>query len=1030
MKKSTWRYWVAACVALLAVLGLGTMVNGTLAAAPFKFGASNAGTSLTQNLANGVTVTSSYHNDTSPALRSIPPVANKSETEKEANPNWALTLNHKNVVDTVVQKALAPLAMPGTILNFDGIGFPGVGCNCAPPDTNGEVGATQYVQMVNEGIQVYNKTTGASVLGPIGIATLWAGFGGVCENNGHGDPVVLYDQLANRWLVSQFAGTSVPTDECIAVSTTSDATGAWNRYGFHLGTNYFDYPHLGVWPDAYYMSMNVFNAAGTAFLGPQPFAFDRAKMLLGQPATFVTTGITVGPSEDAYLPADLDGSTLPPAGAPNTFVTFPGTGNYHIYHFHADFTTPANSTFTSFATPAAAGFTVLCPSTRACVPEPNGDHLDAIADRPMFRLAYRNFGDHESLVGNYTVSSSGVAGVRWFELRGVSAGPVTVYQESTYQPDTTWRWLGSVAQDVQGNLAVGFSASSSTVFPSIRYAGRLVSDPLNTLAQGEATLFAGLGSQQATSNRWGDYSDLTVDPVDDCTFWYTSEYYPAGSSQFNWKTRIGNFKFPGCTLGTPTPTVTGTPPTATPTQTSTSTPTATATPCVLLTPVTEGFESGLGSFAAAVATCAPGGCGWTAVTTDKHSGTQSAFAPDRNGLSDQMLALSSSFAVPANATTAVLSFWHRVSLESGFDGGVLEFSTDGGATWSTTDPTFLTGGYNATISTGYSSPIGGRRAWSGTIGSTGSFVNVQVNLLSYAGQANLRFRFREANDTSVAITGWWVDDVSVTITAPCSSGTPTATATTVPPTNTPTATTAPPTNTPPAGSTTTATTVPATATTVPATATAPAATATPVNCPLPFTDVDEFNPFYQYIQCLYCRGIISGYADNTFRWTADVTRGQVSKIIANSAGLHGTVSGQTFTDVPASNPFYVYIERLAATGAISGYNTAANCPSGVPCFRWELPVTRGQLAKIDANAAGYNETPSGQTFRDVPAAQPFYVFIERLSLHGVINGYTCGGPGEPCPGLYYRPNANITRGQVSKVASQTFFPNACAPADR
>ena len=189
-----------------------------------------------------------------------------------------------------MQKALAPLAMPGTILNFDGIGFPGGGCNCAPPDTNGEVGATQYVQMVNEGIQVYNKTTGASVLGPIGIATLWAGFGGVCENNGHGDPVVLYDQLANRWLVSQFAGTSVPTDECIAVSTTSDATGAWNRYGFHLGTNYFDYPHLGVWPDAYYMSMNVFNAAGTAFLGPQPFAFDRAKMLLGQPATFVTTG--------------------------------------------------------------------------------------------------------------------------------------------------------------------------------------------------------------------------------------------------------------------------------------------------------------------------------------------------------------------------------------------------------------------------------------------------------------------------------------------------------------------------------------------------------------------------------------------------------------------------------------------------------------------------------------------------------------------------------------------------------------------
>ncbi|HET7081406.1 MAG TPA: S8 family serine peptidase [Chloroflexia bacterium] len=295
-------------------------------------------------------------------------------------------------------------------------------------------------------------------------------------------------------------------------------------------------------------------------------------------------------------------------------------------------------------------------------------------------------------------------------------------------------------------------------------------------------------------------------------------------------------------------------------------------------------------------------------------------------------------------------------------------------------------------------------------------------------------------DALAAVNGAATPTPTVTGTPP----TATATATAVPPTATHTA--VPPTVTvPPA----TATALPATATETPtgvaatttpapptvtppagatATPTAPAATATPVNCPLPFTDVDSFNPFYQYIQCLYCRGIISGYSDNTFRWGVDVTRGQVSKIIANSAGLNAAVSGQTFTDVPASNPFYVYIERLAATGAISGYDTAANCPSGVPCFRWELPVTRGQLAKIDANAAGYNETPSGQTFADVPAANPFYVFIERLSLHGVISGYTCGGPGEPCPGVYYRPNANITRGQVSKVASQTFFPLNCAPS--
>ncbi len=214
---------------------------------------------------------------------------------------------------------------------------------------------------------------------------------------------MLYDQIANRWIISQFAGVSVPTDECVAVSTTSDATGSYNRYAFHLGSNFFDYPKLSVWPDAYYMSMNVFNSSGTAFLGPQPFAFDRAAMLAGNPATFVTTGITGGSSEDAYLPADLDGSTLPPAGAPATFVEWPGTGVYKIFHFHADFAIPANTTFTLFASVPAAGFTQLCPTTRNCVPQPgSASNLDGIGDRLMFRLAYRNFGD--SRVGGRQLS--------------------------------------------------------------------------------------------------------------------------------------------------------------------------------------------------------------------------------------------------------------------------------------------------------------------------------------------------------------------------------------------------------------------------------------------------------------------------------------------------------------------------------------------------------------------------------------------------------------------------------------------------
>ncbi|HSP62951.1 MAG TPA: hypothetical protein VLQ90_08225, partial [Pyrinomonadaceae bacterium] len=376
-----------------------------------------------QNQKSNVEVGASVHNDTSPPLREMKQenVGKKSEREANENPKVPATLKHRDSPDAAVQgfslllSMLAP-SMPSPVLNFDGIAFPGVACNCAPPDTNGEVGLTQYVQIVNEGFQVFNKTTGASMLGPSGITTLWSGFGGVCQNNGSGDPVVLYDQIANRWIISQFAGVSVPTDECIAVSTTSDATGSFNRYDFHLGSNFFDYPHLSVWPDAYYMSMNVFNSSGTAFLGPQPFAFDRAKMLAGLPATFITTGVTGGSNEDVYLPSDLDGSIPPPAGAPASFVEFPSTGAYRVFHFHVDFATPANSTFTLFSSPAAAGFSLLCATTRSCVPQlGTTNRVDGIGDRLMFRLAYRNFGDHEALVGNYTVSSGGVAGVRWFE---------------------------------------------------------------------------------------------------------------------------------------------------------------------------------------------------------------------------------------------------------------------------------------------------------------------------------------------------------------------------------------------------------------------------------------------------------------------------------------------------------------------------------------------------------------------------------------------------------------------------------------
>jgi hypothetical protein len=348
-----------------------------------------AATAAPRRLANGVMVGRSYHNDTSLALRRMPKLPmGPAKEHTEANPNPKLKIPHQDRQDPTVQRNLPAPNMPSPILNFDGIPFPGVNCNCAPPDTNGEVGLTQYVQIVNTGFQVFNKNTGASVFGPVAIESLWQNFGGVCETSGFGDPVALYDQLANRWVITQFAGTSIPTDECIAVSQTSDAAGAYNRYAFNLGSDFFDYPKFGVWPDAYYMGMNVFNSSGTAFLGPQPFAFDRAAMLAGNPATFVTfrDPAFFNPTSDQFMPADMDGSISPPAGAPNPFLSTGVNPTWPLYRFHTDFANPANSSFTLGGTLTPAPFTVL----GGLVPQlGTADGLDTLADRGMFRSAYR-----------------------------------------------------------------------------------------------------------------------------------------------------------------------------------------------------------------------------------------------------------------------------------------------------------------------------------------------------------------------------------------------------------------------------------------------------------------------------------------------------------------------------------------------------------------------------------------------------------------------------------------------------------------
>lgn len=438
-------------------------------------------------------------------------------------------------VDPAVQRSFGPGRAPALIRNFDGI--PSTGAS--PPDTVGAVGPDHYVQMVNTVFSVYDKM-GTLLAGPSSINSLWDGFGGNCEAQNAGDPMVLYDALADRWLLSQFAG---PAIQCVAISQTGDPiSGGYFLYAFSL-PQFPDYPKFGVWPDGYYMGANS---------NPKVFAMDRASMLAGQAAGIISFTVSSPGFHSAILPSDLDGTTLPPAGAPNTFYrhadsVFGGSDRIETFAFAADFDTPANSTFTGPAQLNTDSFTSLCNFSFDCVRQPSvGQRLDSITEWPMFRLAYRNFGTHESLVVNNAVNAgSNQAAVRWYELRKSGANPWAIHQQGTYAPDSDSRWMASMAMDREGNIAMGYSVSSTTVSPSLRYTGRLDGDlPLGTMTQGEATAIAGSGSQTG-SNRWGDYSALTVDPEDDCTFWFTSLYQPA-SSGVSWRTRIFSFRFPTC----------------------------------------------------------------------------------------------------------------------------------------------------------------------------------------------------------------------------------------------------------------------------------------------------------------------------------------------------------------------------------------------------------------------------------------------------------------------------------------------------
>jgi hypothetical protein len=473
--------------------------------------------------------------------------------------------------------ALAPAPAPDA--NFEGLHFTQTcaGGQCGqghPPDTNGDVGPDYYIQAINVAIGIYDKTTGSQVASfTFDSFMSQASFDNLCDTDNFGDPVVLYDTFHGRWVITDFAfkldtaGNVVNPPgayQCFAVSQSGDpVSGGWNFYSLHLTDGLQDYPKFGIWPDGLYMSANMFDfAADGGFQNVQVWALNLAQMEAGaasiQVVAFDAQAKTGPCPVFTLLPGNARLQTgTPPAGRPNYFASvWCYTGRVRIWQFHVDWTSPASSTFTGPIDSNTGSFWAAPPNA---VPSRDGNDLDTLAMRLMMQNQYTNIAGVESLWDSHTVagSSSSQAAVRWYQVP-VSGGSIgNALQAATWNPSSANRFMPSLAVDQKGDMAIGYSTSSASVYPAIRYAGRLAGDPANTFSQSERMLIAGGGSQTGNCGgqpceRWGDYSAMTLDPSDGCTFWYTNEYY--STSGLDHHTRIGSFSFPSC-LGTP-PTVT------------------------------------------------------------------------------------------------------------------------------------------------------------------------------------------------------------------------------------------------------------------------------------------------------------------------------------------------------------------------------------------------------------------------------------------------------------------------------------------
>ncbi len=481
--------------------------------------------------------------------------------------------------------AAAPQAIPGTLANFEGLSnqdnFNLFGGRVNPPDPNGEVGPNHYVEMVNLVFAVYAKN-GTSLLGPVSIGALWTGFAIDECTELSGDPVVIYDQFADRWILTQFTtrGNDFPNEplnlfyNCVAISTTGDPTGSYFRYAFTTGYNFPDYPKYGVWRDSYLITTREFGVLDPSIYGIGVYGLERTKMLDGDPKARAVSflleqsQVPINLIGDGLLPPDIDGAQKPKTDVPAPLIgTQDNGGPYgaafdalNVWEFDVKWrSTPSASIALKAQLPVAEFDSIFpcAPTSRDCLPQPGitdpARYLDILSyrQRPTFRLAYRNFGTYETMVTNQSVEARpGIAGSRWYEIRRVN-GVYSVRQQGTYAPDDgVHRWMGSIAMDRKGNAALGYSVVNGVdVFPGIRYTGRLAGDPLGQMTLGEGVIVNGSGVQTTLNSRWGDYTSMTVDPADDCTFWYVNEYYTAAgqaSSAAGWQTRIASFRLPGC----------------------------------------------------------------------------------------------------------------------------------------------------------------------------------------------------------------------------------------------------------------------------------------------------------------------------------------------------------------------------------------------------------------------------------------------------------------------------------------------------